>query len=235
MCRLLGIAAERATDFRRCLVDAPRSLATLSREHPDGWGVAVWTMSLGWRVKRSVRCAGEDDEFDRAVRFARGRTLVAHVRRRTVGETSLANTHPFVSGKWTFAHNGTIDALERFRGALSPARTSAVRGETDSELLFAHLLDHVEGVGAKATRAAVDAAVLRAVSSLESYGSTTFLLSDGVVIYGWRSGRSLSSLVRNGSAVLFASEPITDEPWQDVPEHTLVRVTHAPGLGVHRF
>ena len=41
MCRMLGIVASEPTDFKVCLRDAPRSLATLSREHPHGWGLAV--------------------------------------------------------------------------------------------------------------------------------------------------------------------------------------------------
>ena len=42
MCRLLGIASSEPTHFRIVFKEAPRSLATLSREHPDGWGVAIY-------------------------------------------------------------------------------------------------------------------------------------------------------------------------------------------------
>lgn len=41
MCRLLGIVASEPTEFGLVLTRAPRCLATLSREHPDGWGIAV--------------------------------------------------------------------------------------------------------------------------------------------------------------------------------------------------
>lgn len=41
MCRLLGIVASEPTEFGLVLTKAPRCLATLSREHPDGWGIAV--------------------------------------------------------------------------------------------------------------------------------------------------------------------------------------------------
>ena len=67
------------------------------------------------------------------------------------------------------------------------------------------------------------------------FGSTTFLLSDGVVIYAHRSGRSLYSLVRDEPgrrAVLFASERVTDERWEELPDGVLVRVTRAPSLTV---
>ncbi|QUS47087.1 hypothetical protein [Salmonella enterica] len=41
MCRLLGIVASELTEFGLVLTEAPRCLATLSREHPDGWGIAT--------------------------------------------------------------------------------------------------------------------------------------------------------------------------------------------------
>src|SRR6476469_9267208 len=41
MCRLVGIVASDVTEFGLVLKEAPRSLARLSREHPDGWGIAA--------------------------------------------------------------------------------------------------------------------------------------------------------------------------------------------------
>ncbi|HSQ63813.1 MAG TPA: class II glutamine amidotransferase [Polyangiaceae bacterium] len=236
MCRLLGITTERATDFSRCLRDAPRSLAALSQLHPDGWGIGVWTMSLGWRVAKSARCAKADGDFDRVVRHARGQTLVAHIRKRTVGDTAVENCHPFAQGKWIFAHNGTVHATDKLREQISPTRLDNVRGQTDSELIFAYLLTHLDTLSPTATRASVDRTIATAVANLDGHGSTTFLLSDGVVIYAHRNGRSLYSLVRNGEpgAVLFASERVTDEAWEEVPEGSLLRVTRKPTLAIQR-
>jgi predicted glutamine amidotransferase len=50
MCRILGIVAQDEAKFQFCLSDAPRSMVTLSREHPDGWGVAVYGDERGWTV-----------------------------------------------------------------------------------------------------------------------------------------------------------------------------------------
>ena len=56
MCRLLGIAASEPTDFRIVLREAPRSLAALSREHRDGWGLAVFDeQGGGWRLDKGDR------------------------------------------------------------------------------------------------------------------------------------------------------------------------------------
>ena len=109
MCRLLGIASNETTDFKIVLREAPRSLAALSREHRDGWGIAVFdAQSRKWQIDKGAACAGEDERFHRLAVGSRGELLVSHVRQKTIGETSLANTHPFERGRWVFAHNGTV-------------------------------------------------------------------------------------------------------------------------------
>ena len=157
MCRLLGIAASEPTDFRIVLREAPRSLATLSREHRDGWGIAVFDEEAGgWRLDKGIACAGEDERFHRLAVGSRGEVLVSHVRRKTVGETSLTNTHPFERGRWVFAHNGTVEDVTWLRGRASRERLAELRGETDSELLFAWLLTRLDEAGVTHTAATWD-------------------------------------------------------------------------------
>ena len=48
----------------------------------------------------------------------RGRIFNVHVRRATMGELSLENTHPFCLGNYTLGHNGTI---VRYPRLLDPA------------------------------------------------------------------------------------------------------------------
>src|SRR5580704_9827696 len=149
MCRLLGIAASEATDFKIVLREAPRSLAALSREHRDGWGIAVFDDANGWRIDRGLQCAGEDERFHRLAVVSRGELLVSHVRQKTVGATSLPNTHPFENGRWVFAHNGTIKEIDWLRSQTAPERLSEIGGETDSELLFAWLLTRLDEAGVR--------------------------------------------------------------------------------------
>src|SRR6516162_1871951 len=147
MCRLLGITSSEPTDFRICLRESPRSLAALSREHRDGWGIAVFGADAGWHVERGVACAGEDERFHRLAGGSRGDLFVAHVRQKTVGETSLVNTHPFQRGRWVFAHNGTVKDVAWLRAHTSLERATEIRGETDSEILFAWLLTRLDETG----------------------------------------------------------------------------------------
>jgi glutamine amidotransferase len=254
MCRLVGVVVNQETDFRLSLREAPRSLATLSREHPHGWGVAVYDARTGWSLTRNTACAVEDARFHETAAGSRGEMLIGHIRRRTVGPISVENTHPFQQGRWVFAHNGTINALEFLEDNTSPERRAQVRGQTDSELFFAFLLTRldeavpVEGASHGATDEVLTR-TMREVTSVHAFGACNFLLSDGEVLYAFRWGRTLYLLEReprdavrteresletgavletpwtqSRRAVLVASEALTDEPWHEIAEGALVRV-----------
>lgn len=259
VCRLLGIVANEPTEFRIVLREAPRSLAALAKDHPDGWGLAVFESEhhAGWRLHKGVQSAKDDLEFHRLAVGSRGELLIAHIRQRTVGALSLENTHPFQSGRWVFAHNGTIKDIAYLRAAISPERLSELRGQTDSELFFAHLLTRLDERGVTGDRAtqATDQVVrdvAKAARARPDFGAFNFLLSDGQTLYAHRFGRSLCLLERgphdevrhvrssrDGTiietpwsqrrrAILIASEHLTHEPWQDVAEGLLLRVDRVP-------
>ena len=259
MCRLLGIVASEPTEFRIVLKEAPRSMATLSREHRDGWGLAIFddVPNAEWTLHKSIECAHEDERFHRLAVGSRGEILVAHIRQRTVGHSTLENTHPFKRGRWVFAHNGTIKDLAFLRARSSPERLAEVAGQTDSELFFAYLLTCLDQAGVSdadaslATDSVLRAAV-REVKARPDFGACNFLLSEGRSSYAHRFGRSLFLLERSPhdrvvlaretregvivqtpwsqrrQAVIVASERLTDEPWQEVPEGALLRVSRRP-------
>lgn len=229
MCRLLGLVAKDAVPIVDCLATAPRSLSTLSREHPDGWGVALSSVGdEGWRVFRSTERAHACAEFQRVATQGGAPIVIAHVRQKTVGHTSIENTHPFVRGRWVFAHNGTIRDLSALERRASASRLAEVRGDTDSERLFAFFLTRLDeaaatgghdvelatGVLAEATRE------LRGIAELGAYN---YLLSDGAALFAHRFGRTLH-LLRREHATLVASEALTDEAWHAVEEGTFLRI-----------
>ncbi len=258
MCRLLGIAANEPTEFRIVLREAPRSLAALSREHRDGWGIAVFDAAAGgWQIDKGIECAGEDERFHRLAVGSRGELLISHVRQKTVGDATLANTHPFSRGRWVFAHNGTVKDIPWLRANASSYRLAEIDGQTDSEVLFAWLLTRLDDAGVTTTpasaetdRAIGDAA--RGARERPDFGAFNFVLSDGSTTYAHRFGRSMFLLERGPSdavrerraspdgtiletpwsqwrtAVFVASEHITDEPWQSLEDGTLIRIERLP-------
>jgi predicted glutamine amidotransferase len=221
---MFGMLAARPVSPRALLRDGPRSLWTLSAEHPDGWGVAI-DDGEGWSVHRDTACAQRSPEFADLAAATRARVVVAHVRQKTVGPTALANTHPFRDGRLVFAHNGTVARPDALAAQTSASRLAAVVGDTDSERLFAFIASHVDRAGA------VEGGVRAAVAALHAagdLGSLSFLLACDRRIYAHRLGRALFVLVRHTDGddrrtptLVVASEALTDEAWRELPERSL--------------
>jgi predicted glutamine amidotransferase len=254
MCRLLGIVTASPYEFGLVLREAPRSMAILSREHRDGWGLAthIGTRGYEWTLHRSVLTADEDPFFAAQARRAQGRVLIAHVRQKTIGPLSIVNTHPFHHDDWVFAHNGTVKDLAYVQTHTSPDRLAECNGATDSELFFAYLLTKLDEAGASAEPASrrTDDVVRRAVleaTGRDDFGSVNFLLSNGTTLYVSRFGRPLHLLERTPSdvpcddaartcevpigqrrCVVVASEPLTDEAWTPIEQGVLLRLEVAP-------
>jgi len=210
------MAAARPVSVCEQLHDAPRSLRSLSLEHGDGWGAAL-RVAGDWRVHRSTACAARCDRFDE-LRTQETTLAIAHVRKKTVGGLSLANTHPFRRGDFVLAHNGTILAVPALVARTSAARLAEIEGDTDSERLFAFLMTCVDDARDTATGIATGVRALHAIAGL---GSANFLISDGQRLYAHRLGRSLYTLAR-GEVAMVASERLTDEAWLEVPDATLL-------------
>jgi glutamine amidotransferase len=102
-------------------------------------------------VVRRAFAAYQDAHFGERAERIYGKTVLAHIRRATVGSPSLFNTHPFYWGRWAFAHNGTITAFEKIRGRMEsetePDLLEERRGDTDSELAFYWLLTRLAEAG----------------------------------------------------------------------------------------
>lgn len=257
MCRLLSIASSEPTEFRIVLREAPRSLAALSQEHRDGWGLAIFDGDEGWRLHKGTDCAHEDARFHELAMGSRGQLLVAHVRQKTVGPTSLSNTHPFQRDGWVFAHNGTVKDTAFLREHISPERMHEIQGDTDSELVFAFVLSQFDREAITHQPASphtdlVVSSLARRMRERNDFGSVNFLLSNGARTYAHRFGRSLFLLERRPNdvvrherptstgavvrtpwsqrrqALFIASERLTDEPWQEVADGSLLCVDRDP-------
>ena len=176
MCRLYGLQATHPTRPACELLDAQNALIQQSREdarglsNPHGWGVG--------RVRadtttcfRQVQPASESPEYREEVLRAEGTTVLAHVRRATVGQPEHANTHPFRYGEALLIHNGHVPAFEqvrpRLRDRLSETHRQAIRGSTDSEHVLALLLQ----LRAEAPDASLDIVTRRAVQHLQAWVS----------------------------------------------------------------
>jgi glutamine amidotransferase len=142
MCRLFGLSAAPArVSATFWLVDAPDSLAVQSRREPDGVGLGVFAPDGTPIVHKRPVAAYQDDEFAKEAREVTSTTFLAHVRYASTGAVLPQNTHPFVQDGRLFAHNGVVEGLGRLRAKVSDEFAapvdSLVKGDTDSELVFA--------------------------------------------------------------------------------------------------
>src|SRR5258708_5524978 len=161
MCRLFGSRTRARSAVAHELFHGANALRVQSREHPDGWGLG-WYEDGAPRVVRSLTPAHGDRDFEKLSRFVTAQTVVAHVRKASIGRVAEQNTHPFQRGRWLFAHNGTLPGWELARAKvealIDPALRSELRGETDSERCFLLFLSRLR------KRCGIDAADIEAAA-----------------------------------------------------------------------
>src|SRR2546423_9346067 len=181
MCRVFGCVAAEPASIRHELLEAENRMIRQSEEHDSGWGMAVYERGDGSqpRLVRFPQAAHADGQFQKAT-DTRGRIFNVHVRRATMGGLTLANTHPFCLGNYSFGHNGTVLHYPRLleTGVAKPG------GETDSEALFNLLMrDYDPGDPLGSLRRAMTCAVERS-----PFSGLNFLFSDGECLYAYRLG-----------------------------------------------
>jgi gamma-glutamyl hercynylcysteine S-oxide hydrolase len=229
----------------------PRSLASLLYEPPqslerqswkplyqregamnaDGWGVGWWDPELRAEPARYRTAAPmwSDRSFRSVAEVVRAGAITAAVRSATpplpIVDTGNA---PFSSGPWLFSLNGYLTGFrgelgEDLRRSVSHRRAIDIEGTTDSEVLFALVLDALD-----AGRSPAEALAQVTTNALaRAEGRLNLLLSDGRRIVATTCGNSLFTLVGDGLAAggfLVSSEPLDDAGWQEVPDRSVVQV-----------
>ena len=163
---------------------------------------------------RFPEAAYADDDFVAATDL-RGRIFNVHVRRATMGDLALENTHPFALGPYTFGHNGTV---LRYPRLLEPGVRAPARRHGLASTLFNLLMhDYDPGDPIECLRRAIATAVARS-----PFSGLNLLFSDGERLFAYRLGLfELHWLARPGQ-LLVASERVTDEPWHTVQQDVLL-------------
>lgn len=259
MCRLYALRANEPTRVECSLVRAQNALMEQSRGdreglvHGHGWGVADYPDSIPM-VEKKTWAAYHGEHFQKKASRVFAHTVVAHVRRATVGPPSFENTHPFVHGRWIFAHNGTVPHFDQVRERLLEAMDSIQRdsilGETDSEHVFYYLLTLCTQRPALGLLETVRQGLRRIVDWCQEIDpnapvALNIVLTNGEYLVGSRLNRSLWFLERDHTficpicgkphvhhepgigyrSVEVASEPLTDEKdWKGVPNGTVYSV-----------
>lgn len=203
----------------------------------DGFGIGWFTDDETPAVYTHTLPIWADANLSHLCRSLYGPLWLAAVRSATWPYTTHSfNTQPFCDDQLLFLHNGFLDgfcSLRRtIRDFLEPHIEAEIRGNTDSEHLFAilrHLLTDD-------TELSVEDALLDMIDLLEGWldqgrSLLNIVVSDGERIYATRHAinadcPSLYYTIDDNffpQGQLLASERLTDsQGWQAVPEHYLL-------------
>jgi len=260
MCRLFGLHA--GTDVITAtfwLLDAPDSLAAQSRRNPDGTGLGVFDDHGRPEVHKEPIAAWRDASFATEAHDLSGTTFVAHVRYATTGVHAKVNTHPFLQDGRIFAHNGVVEGLDVLDARLREVGIAdLLLGQTDSERVFALITALVRAHEGDVQAGVVDAmqwlaanVPIYAVNVLLSTATDIWALrypepNELYVLDRRRAAQDRefhlrtrrisahSGHLRNRPSVVFASEPMDDDPrWRLIAPGELVHVDAGLHLSSH--
>jgi len=230
VCRHLAYIGPPST-LGSLLIDPDHSLVDQARHarfqssgasNPDGWGVGWYDGEGATHRHRTATPIWDDPELSRLSTREHAGVAVAAVRLASPGAPLEASGNaPFVAdNRWLFSLNGIVDGFadgvgDDLRARVSPSRSAGIEGRSDSEVLFALVLDRLDA-GIPAVDALAD--VIGTVEA-RTTGRLNLLLADDRTVSASAVGNSLFHL----GARVVASEPLDDaEHWEPVADRTVV-------------
>src|SRR5215210_6839431 len=258
MCRMIAYLSETEIPLSSLVLGPEHSLLVQSYApkemmsgvvNADGFGAGWYAPELDDEpaVYRSNAPIWADRSFASIAPKVRSATIFAAVRSATPGlPAEESGVPPFASGPYLFAHNGAIknfrqEAMRPLRDSLSDASYSELLGVTDSETIFAFLLDRLHETkaspGDSGSLAEATAETVQLVSTLcaelEIYASLNLGVTDGEAMafsrYSTEGPGNSLYFVEDGeafpNAVVVASERLDgDAGWRQVPDRHLLVV-----------
>jgi glutamine amidotransferase len=267
MCRLVAYRGENLL-LADVLVKPEDSLIKQSLQaqestvttNGDGFGVGWYNPKISQNpaVFLSVLPAWNDENLLHLANIIESPLFFGHVRAASVGGVNKYNCHPFIYNNWMFVHNGYIDNFlsikRQLRRMLDDDIYNWIRGETDSEHLFALFLQLMKNSKSTNIAEVLKMTFKTIAQLLNQYGTPgisfyNLCITDGSRIvasryctdektepdslhymkgnYFWSENDYLSKLKsKPKQCVLIASEKLTDfnEYWQTVPVNNLIVV-----------
>ena len=198
----------------------------------DGFGVGWYDRDK--RVEparyRTTRQIWADLSFASIAGLVSSNAVLAAVRSASPGmPVEETSTPPFTEGPWLFSHNGFVPGFRsgvgrELRRKVSETRAHGILGATDSELLFALVLDRLDA-GTPPAYALVS--VVDLVEELTT-ARLNLLLTDGERIAATACRNSLFVFDDRQltGAVVVASEPYDDDAgWEVVKDGSVVELS----------
>ena len=256
MCRIAAYLGKEQTPLSSLVLEPEHSLLVQSYApkemmsgvvNADGFGAGWYAPEVDDEpaVYRSNVPIWADRSFASIAPRVHSATVLAAVRSATPGlPAEESGVPPFASGPYLFAHNGAIKnfrqkAMRPLRDALSDTSYSELLGVTDSETIFAFLLDRLREAktspGDSGTLAEATAETVQLVSTLcmelGIYASLNLGVTDGEAMafsrYSTEGPGNSLYFVEGGeafpNAIVVASERLDgDAGWRQVPDRHLL-------------
>ncbi len=176
----------------------------------DGFGVGWYVPEINYEpiTYVSVNPAWSNRNLKNLAPKIKVECMIAHVRAASVGEVSESNCHPFNYKNLLMAHNGGVEEFEKIkrhiREPLSDELYNWIKGQTDSEHIFAYLLNHLFSVHQRVSPEAV----------VDAFEHTFRDLKLMMAKYGIQEPAYLNMVVTNGLFIIatrYCSDP-KEEP-----------------------
>lgn len=187
MCQLLAMNCKQPASIGFSF-EGFRARGGLTDEHKDGWGIAFYRDQQA-QVFLDESPAAESQLAEAIYNTnLRSKTIIAHIRKATVGQVKLNNCHPFRrnlwGNDWLFCHNGDLKGFNPFLDD-----EFLPQGDTDSELAFCYLLQqlkrHVPG-GIGDTESLFQW-LNHFCETIAAFGTFNIILSNGEWLYSYCS------------------------------------------------
>jgi len=216
MCRLLAymgspiIVDQLLYQPKNSLVN--QSINAREIEEPlngDGFGIGWYVPEVNYEPVTfvSINPAWSNRNLRNLAPKIRTECFVAHVRAASVGEVTESNCHPFQYKNLLMMHNGGVENFSRIKRKIREPLTDElynwIKGQTDSEHIFAYLLNHLTANGKEISPETV----------MNAFEKTFMDLKSMMKANGIEEAAYLNMLVTNG--LFFVATRYTTDPKED--------------------
>ncbi|MGA7936123.1 MAG: ergothioneine biosynthesis protein EgtC [Kovacikia sp.] len=260
MCRLLGYLGS-SVQLDRLLNKPEHSLVVQSYQpremtagvvNADGFGIGWYhphQKTEPFTYKNTLPIWG-DSNLSSLSRYVESNCLLANVRSATAGQaTDLSNCQPFQHRLILGIHNGFIANFHQtlyrpMRDRLDDMAYRSIKGSTDSEHIFALVINELEASPAMPLVEALHKALMVLCNLADEQQvsfSANVMISDGQQLVASRLAARTATpslyWLRDDplfpQAVLIASEPLSSGNWTPCPERSILSVDYELDIQTH--
>lgn len=222
MCELLGVISKKRIEIN----DLLEVFFSHSTDHKNGWGLALLDTDPASVEKEPVKAFESHLLKKRLANSIRSSMCIAHIRRATIGEICLANTHPFTrtddSGRmWVLAHNGTVFDS----GILAPYQYGQ-EGTTDSERILLLIVDRINRLFTRNNNLPDADRRIRivedAIRSITPGNKINLMIYDSEFFYVHHNEPRTLYTKKKDDCIIISTQPLGITGWDEVPRNRLL-------------